>query len=129
MFNLLHICNEFCVDVTVLRLLTATVSTSRRVKITWNLSLACRIVTVYIISYTTNVSYASGGNVTVNGNSTNGTLTNLEENTLYTITVHAIANNTLSCYSCEVQTITYTDGKCCIILYVCMRGNHIIITV
>ena len=66
----------------------------------------------YLISYTTIVSYASDGNVIVNGNSTNGILTNLEENTLYTITVHAIANNTLYCNSTEVQTLIYTDGKC-----------------
>ena len=70
-------------------------------------------VTGYLISYTTTASYTSGGNVTVNGGSTTSvTLTNLEEDTLYTITVQATTNdNRTSANSNEVSVRTYTDGK------------------
>ena len=70
-------------------------------------------VTGYFISYTTTASYASGGNVTINGGSTtSGTLTNLEENTPYTITVQAIdIDNDTSFNSNEVSVRTHTDGK------------------
>ena len=70
-------------------------------------------VTGYLISYTTTASYTSGGNVTVNGGSTTRvTLTNLEEDTLYTITVQATTNdNRTSANSNEVSVRTYTDGK------------------
>jgi len=66
----------------------------------------------YLISYTTNASYTSGGNMTVNGgNTTSIILTNLEENTLYTITVQAINDGGFSDNSNEVSVTTYTDGK------------------
>ena len=68
--------------------------------------------TGYLISYTTNASYTSGGNTTVNGgNTTSIILTNLEENTLYTITVQAISDGGFSASSNEVSVTTYTDGK------------------
>ena len=86
--------------------------TPRSVEITWDLSLS-PIVTGYLISYTTSVSYTSGGKVTVNGHDTTShILTNLEENTLYTITVQATTDdNGMSTYSNKVSVTTYTDGK------------------
>jgi len=86
--------------------------TPRSVKVTWDPSSSPG-VTGYLISYTTTASYASGGNVTVNdASTTSGTLTNLEENTLYTITVQAIGNyGVTNANSNEVSVTTYTDGK------------------
>ena len=43
--------------------------------------------------------------------STTYTLTNLEEDTLYTITVQATSSNRMSANSNEVSVRTYTDGK------------------
>ena len=90
----------------------ATVVTSRSIQITWERSSSSD-VTGYLISYTTTASYTSGGSVTVDGGSTtSGTLTNLEEDTLYTITVQATtSDNTVSTKSNEVSVTTYTDGK------------------
>ena len=46
------------------------------------------------------------------GSTTSGTLTNLEEDTLYTITVQAtVDGNTASANSNAVSVRTYTDGK------------------
>ena len=91
----------------------ATVLTSRAIEITWSFSSSSSGVTGYLISYTTTASYASDGSVTVDGGSTtSGTLTNLEEDTLYTITVQAtIDGNRASANSNEVSVRTYTDGK------------------
>jgi len=88
------------------------VLTPRSVEVTWNPS-SLSGVTGYLISYTTTASYTSGGSVTVNdGSATSGTLTNLEEDTLYTITVQAIDNNNrMSVNSNEVSVTTYTDSK------------------
>ena len=90
----------------------ATAVTSRSIQITWELSSSSD-VTGYLISYTTTASYTSGGSVTVDGGSTKShTLTNLEEYTLYTITVQATtSDNTMSANSNEVSVRTYTDGK------------------
>ena len=70
-------------------------------------------VTGYLISYTTTASYTSGGNVTVIGfDALRYTLTNLEENTIYTITVQAINDSgILSGSSNEASVTTYTDGR------------------
>ena len=89
-----------------------TVLTPRSVMVTWVKS-SSPIATGYLISYTTSVSYTSGGSVTVNGrDTTSHILTNLEENTLYTITVQATTDdNRMSAYSNEVSVTTYTDGK------------------
>ena len=85
--------------------------TPRSVEVTWEPSTSSD-VTGYLISYTTTASYTSGGSVTVNGGSTtSGTLTNLEEDTLYTITVQATSDNRISANSNEVSVRTYTDGK------------------
>ena len=88
------------------------VITSRSIQIIWEPSSSSD-VTGYLISYTTTASYTSGGRVTVNGGSTtSGTLTNLEEDTLYTITVQATtSDNRMSANSNEVSVRTYTDGK------------------
>ena len=102
-----------CVDVLPPTNVTATVVTSRSIQITWKPSLSPNI-TGYLISYTTTPSYTSGGSgsVTVNdGSTTSGTLTNLEEYTLYTITVQATSDNRMSANSNEVSVRTYTDGK------------------
>ena len=89
-----------------------TVLTSRSILISWKISSSSN-VTGYLISYTTTALYTSGGNVTVDGGSTtSGTLTNLEEDTLYTITVQSIDSyNRMSANSNEVSVRTYSDGK------------------
>ena len=86
--------------------------TPHSIEVTWDQSSSPG-VTGYLISYTTTASYTSGGSVTVNGGSTtSGTLTNLEENTLYTITVQASTNDgIMSANSSEVAITTYADGK------------------
>ena len=90
----------------------ATVVTPRSIQITWVPSSSSD-GTGYLISYTTTASYTSGGNVTVNGGSTtSGTLTNLEEDTLYTIIVQATtSDNRTTANNNEVSVRTYTDGK------------------
>ena len=89
----------------------ATVLTPRSVEVTWTVS-SSPDVTGYLISYTTSASYTNGGSVTVNGRSTTShTLSNLEENTLYTITVQATTSNIRSGNSNPVSVTTYTDGK------------------
>ena len=48
----------------------------------------------------------------VGGNSTSHNITNLEEDTLYTISVQATtSDNRMSANSNEVSVRTYTDGK------------------
>ena len=93
----------------------ATVLTPRSVEVTWTLS-SSPDVTGYIISYTTTAEYIDmndrSGSVMVSGSSaTSHTLSNLEEATLYTITVQAITSNIRSGNSNAVSVITYTDGK------------------
>ena len=81
----------------------------RSVEVTWVSSLG---VTGYLISYTTTTSYAKDGSVTVDGGSTTSrTLTNLEEDARYTITVQATTSDRMSANSNEVSVRTYTDGK------------------
>ena len=88
----------------------ATVLSPRSVEVTWTLS-SSPDVTGYLISYTTNASYTSGGSVTVNNDSTIS-LTGLEENTLYSITIQAInSDGRLSANSNKVSVTTHTDGK------------------
>ena len=94
----------------------ATVLTPRSVMVTWNPSHPLTDATSYIIHYITNVSYTDSGNMTVDGiNTTRYTLTDLEENTPYTITVQAVSSRggmtLLSGNSNEVSVITYTAGK------------------
>ena len=96
---------------------SARVLSPRSVEVTWNPSHpSFTNVTSYIIFYTTTAAYAVNGNMTVIGsNTTDATLTDLEENTPYTITIQAIsARGVISGDSNEVSVTTYTDGKRCI---------------
>ena len=69
-------------------------------------------VTGYLILYSTNASYADDGNVLVDGvDDRSHTLTNLEEDTFYTITMQATSDEGMSANSNEVLVRTYTDGK------------------
>ena len=87
------------------------VLTSRSVQVTWN-TFHSSCITGYLISYSTNASYTSGGNITINvANQTSYTLTNLEEYTEYYITVHVISNIGTSNNSNGVTVTTYTDSK------------------
>ena len=101
------------VDISVPTDVKATVTTSDRVEVTWSPSSSSG-VTGYLISYTTTAQYVDTDNrsrsTTVN--TTSSTLTNLEEDTLYTITVQATSSdNRMSANSNEVSVTTYTDGK------------------
>ena len=90
---------------------SATVLTSRSIEVTWEQSTSSDI-TGYLISYTTNASYASGGNVTaIGGNTTSYILSDLEESTPYSITVQTVRNDVISASSDEVSVTTYTDSK------------------
>ena len=90
---------------------TAIVLTPRNVEVTWDQSLLSN-VTGYLILYTTTASYTSGGSVMVDGiDNTSYTLTNLEEDTLYAITVQATTDDIrISPYSIAVTVTTNTDG-------------------
>ena len=73
-------------------------------------------VTGYLISYFTDASYISDSDrmrsVMVSGRSTTSvTLTNLEENTPYTITVQSNSSDELSASSEVISVTTLTDGK------------------
>ena len=93
----------------------ATAISTASIEVTWEPSPPSGDVTAtgYFISYTTTDPFASHGNLTVTGGSaTRDTLTNLEEGTLYTITVQATtSDNRMSANSNEVSVKTYTDGK------------------
>ena len=91
----------------------AVVVTSCSIQITWEPSSSSD-VTGYLISYTTTASYVSSSDrsKSITVSTTSGTLTNLEEDTLYTITVQATtSDNRMSANSNEVSVRTYTDGK------------------
>ena len=101
-----------CVDVHPPTMVVAMVLGPRTVEVTWMESVTTD-VTSYRVSYTTTVDYVDDDSMTVNGRSTTShTLTNLEEDTLYTITVQATtSDNRMSVNSNEVSVRTYTDGK------------------
>ena len=101
-----------CVAISTPTDVRAVALTPRSVEVIWKVSSTCGIIG-YLISYYTTASYAYIGSVTVDGSSTtNHTLTNLEEDTLYTITVQATtSDNRMSAYSIEVLVRTFTDGK------------------
>ena len=93
----------------------ATVLIPRSVEVTWTVSSSSD-VTSYLISYTTTAEYIDISNrsrsVMVSGNSaTSHTLSNLEENTLYTIGVQAITNDDRMSGNTIASVTTYTDGK------------------
>ena len=101
------ICLHVYVDLSAPNNVRAQVLTPHSVKVTWDQSSD---VTSYLISYTTTGSSTS---VTVNdGSTTSYTLTNLEQNTQYIITVQAkSSDNKLSIKSNEISVTTYVDGK------------------
>ena len=73
-------------------------------------------VTGYLISYSTDASYISESDrmrsVMVTGRiNTSVLITNLEENTPYTITVQSSSSDGLSARSDVVSVTTLTDGK------------------
>ena len=110
---LMHNCNIFIIYVEGVEPpinVRAIVLTPRSVEVTWDPSPSPGIIN-YLISYTTTASYTSGGSVSVDGTARSHTLTNLEEGTLYTITVQATNSSGTSAYSNEVSVTTYTDGK------------------
>ena len=86
---------------------SATALTPYSVEVKWDESSGA---TGYLILYTTTSSNAS---VTVNdGSTTSYTLTSLEQNTQYTITIQANGDdNRMSVKSNEVAVVTYSDGK------------------
>ena len=102
----------FYVDISVPTDVKATVTAPHGVEVSWHESSSSG-VTGYLISYITNASYAMNGSVTVNGGSnTSGTLTDLEEDTLYTITVQAItSDNRMSANGTVISVTTYTASK------------------
>ena len=88
---------------------------SQSVEVTWTQSPSTD-ATGYHIIYTTTASYISvnsrSGNITVNNpGTTSHTFIELEENTLYTITVQTRTNIGFSVNSDPVSVTTWTDGK------------------
>ena len=114
-FNNLYNAVIIYVDVRPPTNVRATVLTPRSTQITWEPSLSSGVTIVgYLITYTTTASYINSNersnSITVS--TTSGTLTNLEEDTLYTITVQTTTNdNRMSANSNEVSVRTYTEGK------------------
>ena len=88
----------------------ATALTPQSIQVTWEPSPSSNIIG-YLISYTTTASYINGGNMSVDGTTTSHILNNLEEGTLYNITVRATNGSGTSANSNEVSVTTYTDGK------------------
>ena len=102
---------SFYIGTTVPTNVGATILSPRSIKVMWNPSSLLGI-TGYIISYTTNASYTSGGSVTVNGGGTTSyILTNLEEDTHYVITIQATSNSIISPSSNKVSVVTSADSK------------------
>ena len=91
----------------------ATMVRPRSIVVTWTPSVSPD-VTGYFITYTTDASYISmndrSGSMPV-GNTTRGTISNLEEGTTYTITVQSNSNDGLSGKSNVVTITTQTIGK------------------
>ena len=85
----------------------ATVLTPYSVEVNWD---QLSDVNGYLICYNSN---ASNARILLSGGSaTSLTLTNLEQNTQYTITVQAnSSDNIMSVKSDEVSVTTYADGK------------------
>ena len=91
----------------------AIIVTSRSIQISWEPSSSPN-VTGYLITYTTTASYINSNerSKSTTVNTTSGTLTDLEEDTLYTINAQAAtSDNRMSVNSNKVSVRTYTDGK------------------
>ena len=98
---------SFYVDLPAPNNVRATVLSYCSVEVTWD---KISDATEYIISYSTTASHINGGNVTVKGgSSTCHTLTNLEANTSYIITVQATASNGRK--SALSDKVSITTGK------------------
>ena len=117
MYNVTLLCIQYVaviyVDVLPPTDVTATVLSSHSIQITWKPSSSSD-VTGYLISYSTTASYIDNNDrsKSITVSTTSSTFTNLEENTLYTITVQATtSDNRMSANSNEVPVRTYTDGK------------------
>ena len=82
--------------------------TPHSIEVTWTVSLSSD-VTGYLISYTTDAEYTSGGSMMVSG--AMHTLTELEEGTVYAIGVRATTNDGRMSGNVVVSITTYTDGK------------------
>ena len=87
--------------------------TSQSATFTWDASLSSQ-VTSYLISYTTTAEYTNGGSITVSNHSTSCTITNLEENTEYVVTVQAMIND-IGSFANPKVTI-FTNGKLFIVV-------------
>ena len=113
-FLMMHICCYHLCTVGVLpsTIVSATVLSSHHIQITWSPSPSDN-VTGYLISYASTVPFTSCENEAVNGSSTTShALTNLEEGTVYTITVQSITtDNRVSANSNEVTIMTYAASK------------------
>ena len=91
----------------------ATVLTSQSIEVSWDAFSASSGITGYLISYTTDASYTTGGTVNITDvNIASYNLTDLEEGTHYTINVQAVSSTGMSDNGTEVSLITYTAGKC-----------------
>ena len=88
----------------------ATAISPHRVEVTWDHSSSD--VTGHFISYSFATSDVTSGHVLVDGDVTCYTLTNLEQDTQYIITVRAVtSDNAMSVESGKVSVTTYKDGK------------------
>ena len=104
----------------------ATVLTSQSIDVSWDAFSASSGVTGYFISYTTNALYTTGGTVNITDvNTASYILTDLEEDTHYTINLRAVSNSGKSDNGTEVSLITYTAGKCHIMYRICHYYNSI----
>ena len=88
----------------------ATAIAPHSVEVTWDNSSSD--VTGYLISYSSATSDVTSGHMLVDGDVTCYTLTNLEQDTQYTITVQAVTrDNAMSVQSDKVSVTTYKNGK------------------
>ena len=89
---------------------TAIAPHDHSVEVTWDHSSSD--VTGYFISYSSATSDVTSGHVLVDGDVTCYTLTNLEQDTQYTITVQAVTrDNAMIVQSDKVSVTTYKNGK------------------
>ena len=89
--------------------------TSQSATFIWDASLSSQ-VTSYLISYTTTAEYTKGGRITVSNHSTSCTITHLEEDTEYVVTLQAMINGIGSFANPKVTILTYSNGKLFIIV-------------
>ena len=88
----------------------ATVLTSQSIAVTWDPSVFSSIRN-YIISFTTTSPFASSGEVRVNGADTSASISNLEENTLYTVKIQSVLDNGAIINSSKIYFKTWSDGR------------------